>query len=411
MEKENKRQQRLLLAIVALFWFAQYIYVPFQTPYLGGIQVSAAMIGIIIGAYGVTQMTLRLPIGVLADYRGRHKGFILIGALMAGGASALRFLFPSGMGFLVANLLSGCASSMWISFMVLYTSFFEKEGQQSATSRIILFNNVGVLLGFLSGTLLYGRFGMPVLVVLSAAAGFAGAGLALLLKENGGNGTAAAPIMQERPRVGGLLRICANRRLILFALFALIQQGIQMATTMSFTTQVLKDLGASSSVIGFSSILYMLSSVFFAWLASTRVCERHGPKVWIPAVFAVVVAYCLLVGHVGSIPVIFLLQILPGLSTGVLLSYIISEAMLEVPPQQKSTAMGFFQAVYAIGMTAFPMLTGSLAEHLSVSSAYDALGVIALLGSIGAAAFYLRQKRRAVPDLQEERELVKSKTR
>ena len=381
----ERRNRGILLAIVVLFWFAQYVYVPFQTPYLTSLQVSAAFIGVIVGAYGVTQMTLRLPVGVLADFRGRHKGFIFLGALLAGAASALRLLFPGGAGFLIANLLSGCASSMWISFMVLYTSFFGSDQQQSATSRIIMFNNVGVLLGFLAGTLCYGRFGMSLLTTMSAIAGFAGAGLSLLLREE------KPPV--KNVSVGGLLKICLNGRLIIFALFALIQQGIQMATTMSFTTQILEDLGASSALIGYASILYMLSAVFFAWLASTQVCATHGPKVWIPSVFVVVALYCLLVGNVASIPVIFLLQILPGMSTGVLLSYIISEAMTEVPPAQKSTAMGFFQAVYAIGMTTFPMLTGALAEHISVASAYDVLAVTALIGAVASAAFYLGKRK------------------
>ena len=199
----ERRNRGVLLAIVVLFWFAQYVYVPFQTPYLTSLQVSAAFIGVIVGAYGVTQMTLRLPVGVLADFRGRHKGFIFLGALLAGAASALRLLFPGGVGFLIANLLSGCASSMWISFMVLYTSFFGSGQQQSATSRIIMFNNVGVLLGFLAGTLCYGRFGMSLLTTMSAIAGFAGAGLSLLLREE------KPPV--KNVSVGGLLKICLNK--------------------------------------------------------------------------------------------------------------------------------------------------------------------------------------------------------
>ena len=59
----ERRNRGILLAIVVLFWFAQYVYVPFQTPYLTSLQVSAAFIGVIVGAYGVTQMTLRLPVG------------------------------------------------------------------------------------------------------------------------------------------------------------------------------------------------------------------------------------------------------------------------------------------------------------------------------------------------------------
>lgn len=60
-------QKNLLLIIVALFWFAQYVYVPFQTPYLSTMQVSSSMIGIIIGIYGFSQMVLRMPIGIMAD--------------------------------------------------------------------------------------------------------------------------------------------------------------------------------------------------------------------------------------------------------------------------------------------------------------------------------------------------------
>ena len=59
----ERRNRGVLLAIVVLFWFAQYVYVPFQTPYLTSLQVSAAFIGVIVGAYGVTQMTMRLPVG------------------------------------------------------------------------------------------------------------------------------------------------------------------------------------------------------------------------------------------------------------------------------------------------------------------------------------------------------------
>lgn len=72
-------QKNLLLIIVVLFWFAQYVYVPFQTPYLSTMQVSSSMIGIIIGTYGFSQMILRMPIGIMADKNGRHKLFIILG--------------------------------------------------------------------------------------------------------------------------------------------------------------------------------------------------------------------------------------------------------------------------------------------------------------------------------------------
>lgn len=44
------------------------------------IQTSTSFIGIIIGSYGISQMVLRLPVGLLADYRNKYKMNMLIGA-------------------------------------------------------------------------------------------------------------------------------------------------------------------------------------------------------------------------------------------------------------------------------------------------------------------------------------------
>ena len=117
-------QKNLLIAIVVLFWFAQYVYVPFQTPYLIGMQVSSSMVGIIIGIYGFLQMALRMPIGIMADKNGHHKFFIIVGVAFSALASIFRILLSPEIGFFIGNILSGLASAMWISFMVLYASYF-----------------------------------------------------------------------------------------------------------------------------------------------------------------------------------------------------------------------------------------------------------------------------------------------
>ena len=44
--------------------------------------------------------------------------------------------------------------------------------------------------------------------------------------------------------------------------------------------------------------------------------------------------------------------------------------MKYVPQESKSTAMGFFQAVYALGMTLFPMICGNIVSHFSMLYAY-----------------------------------------
>lgn len=370
--KLNKQQ--LLFIAVIFFWFAQYVYIPYQTPYLTMIQTSASFIGIIIGTYGISQMLLRLPVGLLADYRNKHKMIMLVGALSSGCASLFRILLNNGIGFLIGNLFSGLASAMWISFMVLYMSFYPKDQQTKATSSIIVANNLGMLLGFITSTLLYEKIGMQMICLLSVISGIISAlFISLLPKEK---------TQPTKKTIPGLLKVCTQKNLIVFSLLALVQQGVQMTTTMSFTTQIIKNLGANSTCIGLSSIIYMLSAVCFAKMASSDFCMRLGIRTCITVTFLTTALYCVLVPQCTSVYMIFVLQILPGMATGILFSYLTSEAMKYVPQESKSTAMGFFQAVYALGMTLFPMICGNIVSHFSMLYAYLFLAVICLMAAI-----------------------------
>ncbi|WP_265455802.1 MFS transporter [Enterococcus sp. HY326] len=381
MKITSQKQPKLILLIVILFWFAQYVYIPYQTPYLAAINVSTNFVGMIVGAYGISQLLLRLPVGVMADLRGNHKFFITIGVLLAGFASLIRIISPDGVGFLVANILSGFASATWISFMVLYLSYFSKLQQTSATSKIIMANNLGMLLGFITSTLLFNMLGMQIICLFSLLAGLIGFGFSLFIINQKSQPSAI--------KLRELLQIGKNRRLLLFSLLALIQQGIQMSTTMSFTNQIIQTLSGSSLLVGISSIIYMVAAVFFARLASTDFINRLPKKNWIILSFILLAVYCVAVPLSPSVGLIYVLQLIPGMATGILFSLLTSEAMMEVPAEKKSTAMGFFQAIYAIGMTLFPIIAGTLNDSFSMTTAYFFLGFMALLAG---SSFYVYGK-------------------
>lgn len=384
MKQKVNSQNIIFLIIVVLFWFAQYVYIPYQTTYLTSIGTASSMVGIVVGFYGISQLILRLPVGLCADRVGRHKYFIMMGSVASGTASLFRVFLCDGYGFMIANLLSGFASAMWISFMVFYTGKFRIDKQQKATSRIVMFNNLGMLMGFIASTLFYSRIGMRKLCLLSVAAGGMAFLLTFLLKEE--------KAQKGKFTVPELLCVCRGRRILMFSLIALIQQGIQLTTTMSFTNQILKDCGASDGILGMSSIIYMISAVAFSAMASSRFCERRGPAFWVPTVLAVLAIYCIFVPIAGYIPVILVLQVLPGMATGILFSYATAEAMKGIPKDQKSTAMGFFQAVYAVGMTTFPVFTGSIVAGKGMQAGYLVLAGIALMGSAAAKVYYITQK-------------------
>lgn len=374
------KKKTLLLLVVSMFWFAQYVYVPYQTPFLYELGTSATLVGIVVGAYGLTQFLARMPIGLLADRVGRHKGFILFGVAAAGMASLFRVLMPNADGFLIGNLLSGLASGMWISFMVLFATYFAADKLQQSTGRIIAANNIGIFCGFVLSMVSYETYGMGFLCLTGAIVSAVAFLLALMIKEE--------RIERTPLPVRELITVYKNKRLILFSMFALIQQGIMMSTSMSFTAQAARLIGATEWQIGMCAVVYIIAAVLSSYFAAGEFAARIGARVWVPLSSLALALYCLLVPNAPTAVSFYGVQIFAGISTGVLFSYCTSEAMQEVPQTKRSTAMGYHQALYAIGMTVMPIITGRIVEGYDMASAFYFLAVTSLIGVIISVLFY-----------------------
>ena len=143
-------QTARLLIVISMFWFTQYVYVPYTTPFLLAQKVSADFVGIVVGAYGFTQMAARFGIGLISDILGRYKIIIVAGCIFAAVSSVVRIVVPTGPGFLTANLMSGLASSTWLCFMLLYTSSVAKANLLQALGYVFAANNLGIMLSFIS---------------------------------------------------------------------------------------------------------------------------------------------------------------------------------------------------------------------------------------------------------------------
>jgi MFS family permease len=228
--------------------------------------------------------------------------------------------------------------------------------------------------------LLYGHFGMKLLCILSFIASIPAFFLSLCIKE---------PRMDFKAEsVKELIQVFADKRLIMFSLLALIQQGVQISTSMSFTMRVAQSRGASDVQIGICSIIYILVAVISSYFAASDAAQKRGASFWVPAILACMIAYCLLIPNLPTVEWIYSAQILSGLSTGILFSFCTSEAMKNIPKEKSSTAMGFFQAIYAVGMTTFPILTGAVIGAFNIRSAFYVLAGVVAVGLAGVILFY-----------------------
>lgn len=379
---KKKQQVIKFIIIIILFWFAQYVYVPYQTPFLTAINVAAGFIGIVVGAYGFSQMLLRIPLGMLADWHLNHKLLITLGTLLAGLASIMRLLCPNGIGFLLGNIFSGIASSTWLSFMIYFLKLRSDVSKVENMGILVMANNLGMLLGFVISSLFYTKIAMKGLCVLGVLAGI----LACIM-------TISLPRFQFSYSSGknsliNLVIVFKNKTLLISGALAFIQQGIQMATTMSFTNQVIKEIHAPTYAEGLSSIIYMCSAVLFARLTSSKYIAKFSDRSILIVSYFLLALYCFAIPLARQVYLIYLLQIIPGVGTGILFAILNAAAISNVPQKALSTATGVFQSIYALGMTLFPIFAGQLRTQYSMTVSFQVMGFLALLGGLIVIIFW-----------------------
>lgn len=78
-----KKNTYLFYIVVAMYWYSTNTYIPIITPYLEEININASTIGIIMGAYGLMQVLLQFPIGLLSDSLNKRKIFIILGLFLS----------------------------------------------------------------------------------------------------------------------------------------------------------------------------------------------------------------------------------------------------------------------------------------------------------------------------------------
>ena len=367
-----------LLLVTFLFWFSHAIGGPYQTVYLKSLGVAMSFIGSIVGATGLTQMILRIPLGLMADRKARHKVFICLSTILCTTGSIMRFALPSGSAFYLSNLIGGTGAAMWISYTVLFGKYYEPSDMGKAMSTIMVADTAGILSASIAGSIISQIKGIPYIYLCAAVASALGFIIALTIEEEKDEKQAVLPI-------SSLLQALKDRRLLIYAILAAIIMGVHTSIT-SFVSQVSSGLGASNFEIGIYSMAYTGSAIFGSRLAGTAFIKKLGEKKTLGYSFAIYGLYALWVPRVPILSLLFVLQIIGGLSESCLYAALMGGATLNVDPQKKSTAMGFFQGIYGIGMTFVPSLNGMLVERYGLTGGFGGMAALCFAGLLIAVS-------------------------
>ncbi|MHA6259776.1 MFS transporter [Sporosarcina sp. CAU 1771] len=364
------------MAMVSCFWLAIYIYAPVFGVYLQHIGFSYAAIGVILGSYGITQVLLRLPLGILSDYLQRiRKHLLVVGFIMALLSNLIFVFFDSFFMVLVARLLVGVTASVWVMATVLYSYYFSPN-QSAKAMGTLQFITVGTqFVGMaVSGYLVYlAGWSLPFWV--GAFASIAGIFFAVRIKDVQVN-EVQSPRLTIKDHLHKL-RAVPNLKLLTFA--SLIGHAVLFITIFGFTPIVAVSLGVSEErffwLIGAFFIPHISASFLFIFRTfSVQTNQRILKFSFVGTAISLVVIptakslLMLSVYHAGL-----------GLALGFVFPIILSEVVRISPSNLKMSAMGFHQSFYALGILFGPFLAGIIAEQMGLNEVFIFTGIASFL--------------------------------
>ncbi|WP_138751508.1 MFS transporter [Paenibacillus sinopodophylli] len=377
MNQISTAQRMLFTIITILYWTSMYVYVPTLSPYLSDRGLSLPYIGIVLGSYGFVQMFVRFPLGIVSDRLGKRKPFIMLGMLTAA-ISCLFFLIPgSWLWPLAGRLMAGICASTWVAYTVLYASYFSTEQTGKAMGNISVMIVSGQMTGMLLSGWLTDGFSPYAPFILGAVIGVLGLALVWFIKE---------PPTQQNGKPGMSFAMIKNvvrtKTLLQVSILSILAHGVLFITMFGFTPLKAEEIGADGLKLTLLVFAFMLPHAFASLVTARWFTPKFGDWGTIGAGF-LISAICTAAMVLGdSFTMLIITQAINGFAQGLHLPLLLGMAIRDVALPGRATAMGLYQALYAIGMFSGPFLAGWLNELWGLNGGFlfgSMLGAVALI--------------------------------
>jgi MFS family permease len=368
---EERRVRIALYAIAAfLYWLSLYLYVPTLPTYVQTKSHSLALVGVVVAQYGLWQALARLPLGIAADSLGRPKPFLIIGFALSGLGALTMGLADGVTQLAVGRAITGLAAATWVPLVVVFSGLFQPHETVRATAMLTFIGSAGRVLATASTGSLNALGGYSLAFYLATGA----AVLAMLIVLP----ARARRRPPRRPSAGGIGRLVTRRDVLLPALLAAVSQYANWAATFSFMPILARELGATD--VGQSMLLSLhIGVVILGNLVATSIVVRSGARRLAYASFTLLFFGLGLAALAPALSVVFVAQFLMGISQGIGYPVLMGMSIRHVDDDNRATAMGLHQAVYAIGMFAGPWLSGVLADAMGIQPMFGVTAFACLL--------------------------------
>lgn len=362
----------LYYGVTMLYWFSIYTYVPLLSPYVRSLHGSLGMAGIVIGSYGFTQMLVRIPLGIWSDKVRKRKPFVIAGIAVGTLSSMGLALTHSAAMALVFRGLAGVAAASWVIFTVLYASYLDDHRASGAMGTISFYTSLGQMVAAVLGGLVANQWGWHAAFWTGVIGGCVGIILAFGIREQ--EPTTAGQGIQ----LAALLQVGRNRTVLGVSALAALAQVITFSTMFGFTPQAATHLGATRFDLSILALVSTLPNAFASIFGVRTLAPRLGERGVVAIGFGVSVVFTCVIPLVHALPLLYATQAANGFGQGLVMPILMGLSIQYVEPQRRATAMGFFQAIYSLGMFGGPALFGLIGDAFGLGGSFLVVAVIGL---------------------------------
>ena len=366
------KRRTLFCIITGFFWFSLYAYVPQLTRYAKEMGASYKMIGLIAGAYGLSQTIIRIPLGILSDSLNKRKIFITFGILTTIASAALIFIWPNVYTLLLGRFLAGVAAATWVNFTVMFSSYYKNSESTKAIGIINSANKVGQLLAMLIGGLISLYFGIRYIFLISVIGGI----IALIL--NSTLDEEISTVVTTPFQTKQLIDIIKNKEILYICFLGIMSQLITFASVFGFTPLVALNLGADNFELGLLTMSFNFPQIIFVTLSGTIFVKYLGERMTLLIGFGICTFICILTPFIPSLFILYIVQVFNGIGNAISFTLLMGLVIKNIGSELRTTIMGFYQAVYGIGMIAGPILLGSIGDRFGLVIGFVVTGFLGM---------------------------------
>ena len=242
----------IFITVTFIHWFSMFIYVPILPTYLETLGATYTFVGIVLGSYGLMQILVRLPLGIISDLMKVRRPFIIFG-LLTGVLSCAGLAFTDELGWALGfRALAGVTASTWVAFTVLYSNFFPKVGSAQSMSILQFVVITSQILSMGLSGFLVNHWGWKFPFLIGGGVGFIGLVLSLFIKEIAID--SGRPVM----KMSDVPTVMRNPLLLKVSLLSVFGHCILFVTMFGFTPSYALSIGAAQSDLGYISFAFLI---------------------------------------------------------------------------------------------------------------------------------------------------------